>query len=355
MASGDKSKRKDKKPGMLSGLFKRKDKKGKTSEDDMEDAEKTSEESSRGSPQPKVSSESLSEPRNVKPQVLQRQSSKLQKQPPADIALVNQQNRAVQETSPIKEDFNSSIRRVASPPSGETVAPLHIKHSQTAHETTSTNGAPFRSGDAVSSPVKALDSSSPTENVPGTFGTVEREEIGDLDTLINQSRSITSPPQQFPPKSSTDHAESLSESPVNASPTQARDMSRLPGLMVDTSSQEERSISPLSSQASSPELIDGPDPKVDETTPVSTISSAATSSWSDASLRSYLDDENDIRDLLIIVHDKSNVQPAGPDHPITGSLFKDESKRLKEMSSRLDDMLSTWITRKADRRPVAPP
>jgi hypothetical protein len=84
---------------------------------------------------------------------------------------------------------------------------------------------------------------------------------------------------------------------------------------------------------------------------VSTISSTATSSWSDASLRSYLDDEHDISDLLIIVHDKSNVQPAGPDHPITGSLFKEESKRLKEMSGRLDDMLSAWITRKLDHRP----
>lgn len=345
---------------MLSGLFKRKDKKGKTPEDDMEDAEKTSEESSRGSPQPKMSSESVSESRNVKPQVLQRQSSKLQKQPPADIALLNQQNRVTQDptlssnqaTSPIKEDYNSSIRPVVSPPSGESVAPLHIKHSQMAHETSSLDAEHPRSGGAVSSPIKTVDSSLPTENTLRTYDAVEREDVDDLDALISQSRSITSPPQQFQPKPRMDHAEPLSESPVDVSPTQARDMSRLPGLIVDTSSQDERSISPLSSHTSSPELIDGPDPKVDETTPVSTISSAAASSWSDASLRSYLDDENDIRDLLIIVHDKSNVQPAGPDHPITGSLFKDESRRLKEMSGRLDDMLSSWIAHKTERHLV---
>lgn len=82
---------------------------------------------------------------------------------------------------------------------------------------------------------------------------------------------------------------------------------------------------------------------------MSTSSSTTHSSWSDASLRSYLDNEHDIRDLLIIVHDKSNVQPAGPDHPITGSLFKEESKRLKEMSSQLDEMLSAWVSRKLER------
>jgi hypothetical protein len=60
-----------------------------------------------------------------------------------------------------------------------------------------------------------------------------------------------------------------------------------------------------------------------------------------------MDEENDIRDLFIIVHDKSNVPPAGPDHPITGRLFKEESKRLKEMNNQLDDMLVGWMSQRS--------
>jgi len=121
-----------------------------------------------------------------------------------------------------------------------------------------------------------------------------------------------------------------------------------PGLVADTSSQEERSYSPLSLQSSSSELVDVGERKGDGT-PVSTaFSPSSAPSWSDADLRSYLDDEHDIRDLLIIVHDKSNVQPAGPDHPIVGTLFREESKRLKEMSSQLDEYLANWITHKLE-------
>lgn len=68
--------------------------------------------------------------------------------------------------------------------------------------------------------------------------------------------------------------------------------------------------------------------------------------WSDASLRSYLDDGDRVRDLFIIVHDKSNIVPAGPDHPITGRLFKEETKSLDDMSNRLDDLLNNWLMRK---------
>jgi hypothetical protein len=60
-----------------------------------------------------------------------------------------------------------------------------------------------------------------------------------------------------------------------------------------------------------------------------------------------MDDENDIRDLFIIVHDKSNIPPAGTDHPVTGRLFKEESKRLKEMNNQLDEMLVNWMSRRA--------
>lgn len=358
LAAGDKSKRKDKKPGMLSGLFKRKDKKGRASEEDGEDMEKTSEEFSRSSPQPKVSTESLREHTNAKPSGVQRQSSKLHKQPPAEIAVANQSQRTLQEpsistseaSSPVKEDYSSSIRRVVSPSTGPTVAPLQIRTSFEKNAVAPEQRTPnsYTSSPAKTSPIKSTNTTSSKGTDPKMYDDPIAEEPIQIMSKQEQPSNPFFSPQELRGNGHSD--ESLSDSLVEVSPGQAPMTSQPPGLVVDTSSQEERSLSPLSSQSSSPEIIERPEPKGDETTPVSTVSSTATATWSDASLRTYLDDENDIRDLLIIVHDKSNVQPAGPDHPITGSLFKEESRRLKEMSGRLDDMLAGWISRKTDYR-----
>lgn len=369
LSSGEKSKRKDKKPGMLSGLFKRKDKKGRTSEDDGDESEKTPEELSPVSTQSKMSSESLRDASNAKPQAMQRQTSKLQKQPPADFVTGTQQPRTSQDTSssiptsPVKEDHGPSIRRVISPSGTGVVAPLQLRSS---HET---NSSPFEQrtqGSETSSPAKPSSLASPKQWQSTLYE--DEDEVDEIvpikhsPQLQQQSPQLSQQPaqpapQQKPPQpqplqlqqqqnGTRENRRSLSESPVDVSPTRIQP----PGLTVDTSSPEERSVSPLSSERSSPELIDAAEGKADEATPVSTVSSTATATWSDSGLRSYLEDGSDIKDLLIIVHDNSNVQPAGPDHPITGSLFKHESKRLKEMTGQLDDLLSGWVTRKSDRR-----
>ena len=74
--------------------------------------------------------------------------------------------------------------------------------------------------------------------------------------------------------------------------------------------------------------------------------SRSTPTWSDASLRTYMENNQDIKDLLIIVHDNSNVTPVGPEHPLMHNLFSDERTKLVEMQSRLDDMLMNWISKK---------
>jgi hypothetical protein len=59
-----------------------------------------------------------------------------------------------------------------------------------------------------------------------------------------------------------------------------------------------------------------------------------------------MENDQDIKDLLIIVHDKSNVTPVGPDHPLIHNLFSEERTKLAEMQSQLDDMLMHWISKK---------
>lgn len=347
---------------MLSGLFKRKDKKSKALEDDVEEAEKSSGESSRSSPQLKTSSESLSqEARSSKPQGPQRHASKLQKQPPAEISALmkeQQEERAAQESpsddedepSPTKEDFPSSIRRVVSPQDDDAPEPLRVRSPEAARETVTSSSEKSKGSRESSSPVKMNSSISSIDLQARQMDNEIRQDTSDPGSSMKQSRPVVSPLQQFSQQMILDNEEGFSESPVNISPLDPQGQNVPPGLMRDASSQDERPVSPVSPQSSSPELIDTGDSKGDRETPVSTSSSSAnTPTWSDASLRSYLDDENDIRDLLIIVHDSSNVTPAGPDHPITGSLFREESKRLKEMSRHLDEMLMNWIARKLER------
>lgn len=102
--------------------------------------------------------------------------------------------------------------------------------------------------------------------------------------------------------------------------------------MVDMSSQEE---APSPTSSPSPELVDV---DVDEihgkkSSENSISTPTSTSTWSNAHLRTYFDDDTDIKDLLVVVYDKSGIVPAGPDHPIMGNLFKEENAKLADITN----------------------
>ncbi|KAL1885358.1 protein phosphatase regulator [Paecilomyces lecythidis] len=342
----DDKKRKDKKSGMLSGLFKRKDKKNKSSEDDGEELEKTSEELSRSSPPPKTSSESL-ESRSPKAQGPQRQTSKLQKQPPVEPSSTKElqqvssgQEASIDKVSPTKENFGPSIRQVTSPQMDDVPEPQPLRL-RTSSET-----APKEQTKVEPNSYSPSKSAFTASIQPAVDRSKPRE------TELRQPSAAQMAPKEglrvSPPQLSQRGENATQVSPVDISPIDVQSSTHPPGLMADTSSPEDQPVSPLSS--SSPELVEAPESKRDDAAPdTAPSSSAPTPTWSDASLLSYLENESDIRDLLIIVHDKSNVPPAGPDHPITGSLFKEESRRLKEMSGQLDDLLGSWLARKTEK------
>ena len=146
--------------------------------------------------------------------------------------------------------------------------------------------------------------------------------------------------------------ERLSESPVEVFPPQEHYRSpQPPQLMVDTSSQDDPSTSPVS-PLSSPELIEAPNENLArEETPASTAQSS-TPTWSDASLRAYLEDDGEIRDLLLVVHDRSQIKPVGRDHPVVRSLFREENRKLGDISNRLDGLLGDYLARKQQRTAV---
>ena len=376
--------KKKEKKGMLSGLFKRKDKAPKGSKADQETAGKISEESMRHSPQSKDSLESLTKT-DVAPE---RKPSKLQKTPPS---------------------FNS--------PKGsptEARAP-QSQYQQQAEVQDQTSGPPAPTAPAPAPPtlrqVSSIDTSvgredqkpqtQPQSQTPGRFPSLQekRSIFSPITSALKSSQSTTSPDTEpnvkpvYSKRAKERFAIETSDSDDDPTPTagsQVQDDSRGisplnenqvihrrndSGMQIspiessaDDGSFDGRASKGLSSKHSEyQEAAEAPTPlqntevtPIEETEHTASTSkpspstatthtpstSRSTPTWSDASLRTYMENDQDIKDLLIIVHDKSNVTPVSSDHPLMTSLFSNERTKLAEMQTQLDSMLMTWMGRK---------
>ena len=393
--SKDDKKKKEKKPGMLSGLFKRKDKKAKPGEPETEVIEKVSSEDSatKISPSSRESQDSLNGKGGP-----QRQISKLQKPTPGKVP---------SKTSPVQDNFREPLsataadrRDLSSTQGYGPQGPFGRPSTSDSGVSQGSSGGPQshihdKAATSPTSPTEKKSFFSPLSNAlksgPSNASTDEpvvkavyakkakhRFEIDAADSEdestptaeVKHMRS-TSPLQTEEGRKSAPEAEAETlvspvdeyEEPIPSPPHEAPPPppNEPPALQMDNSSNEEPpSMSPPShSRSSSPSLVDvdtahegdqstAPttmSPQNDPHTP-SVSTARSTPTWSDASLRSYMDNDQDIRDLLLIVHDRSNVVPAGPDHPITGHLFSAEKTRLAEMQNNLDSMLTQWLSRK---------
>jgi hypothetical protein len=360
-------KEKEKKPGMLSGLFKRKDKKNKSLDDDIDElilGKKPSNEDARtASPAPSKDSEDYTEDpavrnRNTSPQ---RQPSKLQKQPRAEAPVAKPESRqesrpkeaqqipAPDRAPPAINAAEPSMRLVQSDERPERQQSRSPSPSVTRNPATSQDvGDDSKSTGGTFAKILRSRSNSTTDPKPEKLKKAkERLELDDSDSLdgisieehvkevsLSTKRPIHGAfPDSYASTANIERAgyaeERLSESPVQVSPIEAS-RTNPPALMGDTSDQEGAS-SPISSP--SPELIEVDEVHGKKSSDISSTTPASTSTWSDAHLRTFFDDDSEIRDLLVVVYDKSGVEPAGPDHPITGNLFKAENAKLADITS----------------------
>jgi len=69
-------------------------------------------------------------------------------------------------------------------------------------------------------------------------------------------------------------------------------------------------------------------------------------SWDDDSLRTWLDDGSEIKDMMIMIHDTSDAVPVGEDHPMMAGLFTEQKKGVQGMMDELDGLLGSFLTRK---------
>ncbi|KAG5928541.1 hypothetical protein E4U42_000458 [Claviceps africana] len=123
-------------------------------------------------------------------------------------------------------------------------------------------------------------------------------------------------------------------------PSPSLNASNPPALMADTSSADDISL-----EAS-------PSPKLavergsDLPRGGSSSSNGKEAAWDDTKLRAFFDESDHIRDLLVVVYDKTNVEPAGNDHPVVSGLFREQNAKLAEITTQLDNMLGDWLARK---------
>lgn len=303
---------------MLSGLFKRKDRKHRAVDDDTDSSEKISGESTRSYTPPKSSSESLKDETRTtttpsKPHAsVQRTPSKLQKALPLELSPIKEAGTTESAlSSPITDSHPSSLRLVKDQPELEDLtSDGYMMQSQLGDQ------KELR----LESPAKATVTDAPTTHSDASPNMSEYNDHPDTKgTPLVEGTSKDKSGRHF--------------DNWNADLQETRES----GGITD-----ERTGSTLSPFPSSPELHGTQEQKLGDKSEQPLIGPV----WSDASLRAYLEDGSDIRDLLTIIYDKSNVVPTGTDHPIVGPLFKEESKALCEMSSRLDGMLNSWLTRK---------
>ena len=409
---------------MLGGMFKRKDKRGKGQDKDDE-GEKTIVDSPR-SPTPKESMESLSQEKQTSPATSQphRQTSKLQKQPPAKLtskpsypgqnqATVPRQVPAEKLNSAAPESDRAPLSPAESNGSMRLVLPesrplfdeknSQYKTSDSAQEEAAGPVSPKEKGGNVFGPFVNALKSAPAESKPvKAKRSKNRMQMDDFDpTSSSEEQAIESPsthkfheglgreadqhlptaqqdplPTSAPPQHSLSSSESLSPTPNHISPPTQQERStphQPPPLSTGSSSESQRdsSVSPIS-PSSSPELIEAPynSTTAPETDPITTTAQTraqaqetpsvspatqpsantpsttrTTPTWSDASLRAFLEDDSEIRDLLIVVNDKTDVKPR-KDHPVVQSLFREENQKLGEIERRLDELLGNFLGRK---------
>ena len=394
--SKDDKKKKEKKTGMLSGLFKRKDKKdkGRNNEDDTSDQEKVSGEILRG-PSPKDFNDvSPTERRPSDPDTSQRDRrvssrGKLQKLKADGTANKGRQVAVDDSAEPVSRP--GSKTGINDMTMGPTLRTADGEGSKSPHFYQS-NALLGREDTTSSGQTKAIKQQEPASDTGGMLDNLDvSKEMGyaksfqkDQEELQSHSRSAQerlsdspvriSPSEvtgtqnnqasnagkqnqsaKYSPSTSSSSSQSFVEvqntEPPKKTPISDPDLSEDPSKMT-SSSKKESQLSPenvlhknqssISSQTSSSKDT------AESTSTLSETLSPRLPDWSDASLLSYLNEGSDMRDLLLLIQNKFETVSVGLDHPAVEEVFGAERNTLVGMSQRLDQLLGSWMNKKTE-------
>lgn len=201
-------------------------------------------------------------------------------------------------------------------------------------------------------------------DMPADGESLERDEAKSQSTLPSTNRADTAednstpvPSQPQPPGRNIPHPgfSNLRQSP-SFPPAHSAPFPPAAGNAVSTEVPDVRAVTPSAQMSpnraasTSSTASTQPSPSL---SPVSAVDSAASKdtaqSWSDASLRAWLDggEGNDIRDMLVVIHDKSNVTPVAADHPLMQGLWAEERNACGRMMGELDELLGGFLGKRS--------
>ncbi|OQO14737.1 hypothetical protein B0A48_00119 [Cryoendolithus antarcticus] len=396
-----KDKKKDKKGGMLSGLFKSKKKEKRTGgkEDHESDAEKASLEMGRQAAQSPIQASPVD---RVAPMAALAAADT--KSAPQD----GPRARPQQQQQPIiTPSASASQRQAATPqPPGAFVAELegstgavematgledHIERTLTPQpapqdpapqSAMSTVANMLGMGPAVAEPPKAqrtkqrveLDDFDSPASEAGVNPFLEKEELERQSSSIDEERLSDSPVEinsggpsgTFMHGTENIHIPQLGDAEGDESPIDERSMSTSPSLIERPSSEDvagrevvnkaetDPDATPTATKTHShaptrlaptrdlsPSLPSSPTTTTSSTTPPA--QPQAPQPWNDASLRAWLDAE-EVKDMLYIIqHHAEPVKAVSAEHPMMKGLFQDQRRGLEGMNKELDDLLGGFL------------
>lgn len=390
-----KEKKKEKqKGGMLSGLFKKKDKKDKKAaakEDtgNESDMEKPSNEYQRESPKASPLQSGTSSP--VEKASAAVQAAQQGKQQAVKGAKPQRPQASPQNSSPMREKPAEEAENrafVAELPGDEVAYEMagdEGKAEQLQQQEVQAPG-PEKEGGLLSPLMNALTPTPNDAKPKKAKRSKNRVELDDFDSPTEEEGPNPFKEQEERRRAGSRDDDRLSESPVDVGHGTFMHGTEIvhiptPGEGMDSDDSDDGEPESLTS---SPSIIEHPGEPAeesgnertagedDEATPTgpgspqpegatakhtptrglssdSTDSSArspAASVWSDSSLRAWYDDGSDIRDMLMMIHDKSNATPVPPDHPMMAGLFAEERKGVEKLMGDLDGLLGSYLQRK---------
>ncbi|KZZ93372.1 SH3 domain containing protein [Moelleriella libera RCEF 2490] len=371
---------KDKKSGGLRGFFSRKDKKKSMDDDDESFGKRSMDIVESRESEDRSIEESLSSDRSG----LQKHSSKLHKSGPASKTHTNASQKSVELSSYLAEGRANDVSNV--PPASMRIVepgPNEAPTAPSSHQSQppsrdigrdrfSPNGShkeelstnaklvPSRSAsaDPESRPQKTVKAKAHSDlnsssNLEGRYnpivqsfvtgsGDSSNEQYGHNEgqaarsTLDSEQRGVLPAAAKSDPQSAQVPSQGMQAKKEETSLTHGI---QPPALVVDTSSTE--GVSPEASPSPEPMQVVG-----DVARAGSAASGGKDATWDDTKLHAFFGESDHIRDLLVVVYDKTNVEPAGNDHPVVGGLFREQNAKLAEITTQLDNMLGDWLARK---------
>lgn len=340
--------------GVLGGLFKRRNKKGKNDEADLEDWLHSGNGQGPGPGQDKQSSissreseDSQIDAKREKGDAQRRQLEQQREQKPAVAAGAPSTIRKVEPEGEKKEEIAvhgptaQEKQSLTTQRSSSGSKPTAVYSPEKRSPSISSHGSERDESFIIDSPTSPLGTQSSEPELQGAARNTSTDNI----TKLGYQRSAYQAYQPFRPSEDRGPEQPSTQNPIDRlseSPEQIsyHDASDRPDL-VDSSS-DGASSSPVESL---PEIIE----RTADSSPAPVVAAGhdgvITRTWSDWSLRTYFEDDNDVRDMLIVVQqDKSGGSIVRKDHPDIGPLFEDASTRLADIT-KVFFPPGPWVTK----------